>query len=84
MPAFAQQDHLLEDAPVRVPEEIHGLDDLGRLVEGVVVQENRAEHRALGLEVVRERTIGRGDINHRLDANEMDRLEKDPTGREGV
>ncbi len=57
---IGQRDHLLEDAPVRVAEEIRRVDDLGRLVERLVVDEDRAEHALLGFEIVRQGAIGHG------------------------
>ena len=57
--ALAERDHLLEDAPVRVAEEIARVDDLGGLVERVVVDQDRAEHGLLGFEVVRKRALAR-------------------------
>src|SRR5262249_569675 len=65
--AFDELHHLVEDAPVRVAEEIRRVDHLGGEVERVVVQENRAEHGALGLEIVRKGTFGNGDVWHALD-----------------
>src|SRR5690606_10278816 len=55
-----QADHLVEDPPVRVAEEVLGVDDLGRLVEGVVVDQDGAENALLGFEVVRQRAIHGG------------------------
>ena len=50
--------HLVEDAAVRVAEEIAGVDHLGGEVERVVVQQDGAEDGALRLEVVRQRAFG--------------------------
>ena len=55
--AVGERHHLLEDAAVRIAEEVLGVDDLGGLVEDLVVDENRAEHALLGLEVVRQGAI---------------------------
>ena len=63
--ALRQLDHLVEDAPVRVAEEIVGVDDLGGEVERVVVQQDRAEHRPLGLEIVRQRAFGCSNVRPR-------------------
>ena len=63
--ALRQPDHLLEDAAVRVAEEIGRVDHLGGEVEDVVVQQDRAEHRAFGFEIVRQRTFGDGEVWHR-------------------
>jgi hypothetical protein len=62
--ALGEPDHLLEDAPVRVAEKVRGVDDLRGKVEDVVVQQDRAEHRALGFEVVWQGTFGDGEIRH--------------------
>ena len=59
--ALVERDHALEDAPVRLAIEIAAVDDLCRQVERVVVDEDRAEHGSLGLEVVRERTLRSGN-----------------------
>ena len=48
----------LEDPPVRVAEEIAGVDQLRRVIERLVVDEDRAEDRFLCLEVVRKRAFG--------------------------
>ena len=45
---------------MRVAEEIVGVDDLGGEVEGVVVQQDRAEDGAFGFEIVRKRAFGDG------------------------
>ena len=63
--ALRQPDHLVEDAAVRVAKEIGGVDDLGGEVEGVVVQQDRAEDRAFGFEVVRECSFGDSGLWHR-------------------
>ena len=62
--AFDELDHLVEDAAVRVAEEILRVDDLGREVEGVVVEEDRAENGSFGFKVVRERAFGDSDVWH--------------------
>ena len=41
------------DAPVQVLEEMLGLEEVGDAVVGVVVDEDRAEQRLLGVDVVR-------------------------------
>ncbi len=56
--ALVERDHAIEDAPVRVPVEVAAVDHLRRGVEGVVVNENRSEHRAFRLEIMRKRTVG--------------------------
>ena len=58
---LAKRDHLVEDAPVAEPEEILRAHDLRRVVERLVVDQDRAKHGALGFEVVRQRTLGGGD-----------------------
>ena len=50
---LAKRDHLVEDAPVAEPEEILRAHDLRRVVERLVVDQDRAEHGALGFEIVR-------------------------------
>ena len=62
----AEHDHLLEDAAVRVTEEIAGRDDFDGEVERFVVDQHRAEHRTLGLEIVRQRTLSgsSGNFGH--------------------
>ena len=56
--------HLVEDAAVGVAEEVLGVDDLRREVERVVVQQDRAEHRPLRLEVVRKRAFLDRRVGH--------------------
>ena len=56
--ALAERDHLVEDAAVRVAEEIARVDQLGGVVERLVVDQDRAEHGLLGLEIVRKRAFG--------------------------
>ena len=55
--ALAERDHPIEDAPVRVAVEVAAVDHLRRGVEGVVVDEDRAEDRAFGFQIVRKRTF---------------------------
>ncbi len=62
--ALRQLHHLVEDAPVRVAEEIVRVDHLRRQVERIVVQQDRTEHRALRFEIVRQRAIGDGGFGH--------------------
>ena len=63
--ALAERDHLVEDAAMRVAEEIVRVDQLGGVVERLVVDQDRAEHRFLGIEAVRKRPLGRGsDVRH--------------------
>ena len=59
-----QPHHLVEDAAVRVAEEIAGVNHLCGEVERIVVQQDGAEHRALRLEVVRQRTFGDSYVRH--------------------
>ena len=58
---LVQQHHLVEDAPVRVAIEIAAVYHLRRQVEGVVVDEDRAQDGTLGFEIVRKRTFRCGD-----------------------
>ncbi len=53
--------HPLEDAPVGVAEEGLGRDDGDGGVERLVVEQHGAEHRAFGVEVVRQGALVRGD-----------------------
>ena len=46
---------------MRVAKEVARADDLDGEVERFVVDQDRAQHRPLGLEVVRQRTLRRGD-----------------------
>ena len=56
--ALAQRDHLVEDAPVRVAEEVARIDQLDGVVERLVVNQDRAEDRLLSLEIVRQGAFG--------------------------
>ena len=58
--ALGQLDHLVEDAAVRVAEEIARVEDLGREVERIVVEQDGAEDRPFGFEIVGQRAIGDG------------------------
>ena len=62
--ALAERDHAVEDAAVRVAKEVARVDELGGVVERVVVDQDRAEDGFLGVETVRERAFG-GDVWHR-------------------
>ena len=55
--AIGEPDHLLEDAPVRIAEEVGGVDDLGGLIERLVVDEHRTKHALLGFEIVRKGAV---------------------------
>ena len=57
--ALAERDHLVEDAAMRIAEEVARVDQLGGVVERLVVDQDRAEYGLLGLEVVRQRPFGR-------------------------
>jgi hypothetical protein len=50
--AFAERDHLGEDAAVLVEEEIFGLEIFDGGVEGVVVEKDGAEDGTLGVEII--------------------------------
>ena len=52
--ALAERDHLVEDAPVRVAEEVARVDQLRGVIERLVVDQDRAEDRLLSFEVVRK------------------------------
>ena len=62
--AFDELHHLVEDAAVRVAEEILRVDHLGGEVEGVVVQQNRAEDGSFGFEIMRKRACGYCEFWH--------------------
>jgi hypothetical protein len=64
MTAFAERHHLVEDAAVRITEEVLGVDQLGGVVERVVVDQDRAEDRLLGIEIVRKRPFRRSNFRH--------------------
>ncbi len=53
--ALGELHHLVEDAAVSVAEEVSRVDDLGRQIERVVVEQDGAEDGPLGFEIVRER-----------------------------
>ena len=57
--ALAERDHLVEDAAMRVAEEVARVDQLGGVVERLVVDQDRAENGLLGFEIVRKRAFGR-------------------------
>ena len=61
---LGELDHLVEDAAVRVAEEIRRVDHFGGEVERVVVQENRAENGPFGFQIVRKGTFGDGELGH--------------------
>ena len=62
---LAQLDHLLEDPAMRVAVEIARVENLGGLVERVVVDEDGAEDGSLRFEVMRQRTIDCDRFGHR-------------------
>ena len=64
--ALGELHHLVEDAAVCVAEEIGRVDHLGGEIEGVVVEENRAQDGAFRFEIVRQRAFGDGGIGHRV------------------
>ena len=57
---LVERDHAIEDATMRIPVEVLTVDDLRCEIERVVVDENRAEHRTFGFEIVRKRALRRG------------------------
>ena len=78
-----ERDHLLENAPVRVAEEIRRVDDFGRLIERLVVDQDRAEHALLGLQVMRQRAVHRNEQSTAAAlATEARFGERPPVGRE--
>ena len=78
--ALHQAEHLLEDAAVRVAEEVRVLDELDGLVDGLRVQQDRPEHGALGFEVVRQRAID-GGVGHGEDTVRIQKSEVRVTSR---
>ena len=65
--ALGERDHAIEDAAVRVAEKRARVDDRRGDVEGFVVDQDRAEHRALRVEIVRKRAFGAAaccDVGH--------------------
>ncbi len=62
--ALAERDHLVEDAAMRIAEEVARVYELGRVVERVVVNQDGAENGLLGFQVVRKRAFGGGDLGH--------------------
>ena len=71
--ALAERDHLVEDAPVRVAEEVARVDQLRGVVERLVVDQDRAEHGFLGLEIVRKRAFRCSDSAWECSGNEKAR-----------
>jgi hypothetical protein len=55
-----QLDDDVEQPPVRIPEEVLGVDDLGGLVEDRVVDEDGAENALLGFEIMGQGAVGHG------------------------
>ena len=51
---LVERDHLVEDAAMRITIEIRRVDDLGGVIERVIVHEDGTEHRSLGFEIVRK------------------------------
>ncbi len=64
VPPLAEVDHFFEDAPMRIPEKIAGLQNFGRRVERVVVDEDRTQHGSLRLEVMGQRAIDGSGLWH--------------------
>jgi hypothetical protein len=62
--AFAERDHLGEDAAVLVQEEIFGLEIFDGGVEGVVVEDYGAEDGTLCVEIIGERLFENGVGGH--------------------
>ncbi|MND01435.1 hypothetical protein D3C83_204260 [compost metagenome] len=62
---LVERHHPFEDPPVRIAVEITGVDDLRGVIERLVVDEDRAQHGTLGVEIVRKRTLReRDEISH--------------------
>ena len=57
---LAQLDHLAENAPVLIEEEILGLQLFDRRVQRVVIEQDGAQHAALGVEILRQRSFKSG------------------------
>ena len=62
--ALAQANHLVEDPAMRVAVEVAGVDQLGREVEGLVTDEDGAEHALLGFQIVWERALRDSGFGH--------------------
>ena len=62
---LSQRDHLLEHVAMLRQEEILGLQRLNGGVQRVVVQQDGAENRPFGFEVIRERTFESGIGRHK-------------------
>src|SRR6185436_712519 len=64
---LVERHHAIENPAMRIPVEIPTVDDLRREIERVVVDQNRAEHRSFGFEIVRKRALrcGKSSVGHR-------------------
>ena len=60
--ALEQLEHRLEDLAVRLAVEVRGPQELGDLDDRVAVDEDRAEHRLLGLEALGRQAIDHGHL----------------------
>ena len=80
---LVQVHHLVEHAAVGVAEEVVGVNQLGRLVEGVVLDQDRAEDATLRLEVVGKRPLGREGDDFGHDMTPRDR-QRGAGGRSGA
>ena len=61
---FSERNHLLEDVPVLREEEILGFQRFNGGVQCVVVEQNRAEDGALGIEIIRKGAFENGIDRH--------------------
>ncbi len=78
--ALAERDHLVEDAPVRIAEEVARVDQLRRVIERFVVDQNCAEHGFFGVEIVRKSTLGSGGLWHERDDSTVNEKRVDGKG----
>jgi hypothetical protein len=64
VPPLAERHHLVEDAAVRVAEEVVCVDQLRGLVERLVVDQDCAEDRLFGVQIVREDSFRGSNVSH--------------------
>src|ERR1700745_3519769 len=62
--AFAERDHLIENAAVLLQEKIFGLDVFDGGVQRVIIEQNGAENGAFGVEILRQWALESGLSRH--------------------